>query len=113
MKFFWKKIRLLALFTVIIFIFLLLLSIYGYYYWSQPEFCNSCHIMKPYYKAWAVSTHKNVACVKCHFEPGIENELRGKWLAIKQLASFLTGSYSSKPYAEISDKSCLRSGCHS
>lgn len=109
---FTKKIKILLILTLIIFSILTLLLFGGYRYWSSPEFCKSCHIMVPYYNAWKTSSHKNVACVKCHFEPGIENELKGKWNAIKQLASFLTGAYSSKPYAEITDRSCLRSGCH-
>lgn len=87
---------------------------YGAYgYWASPTFCHSCHIMDPYYDSWQISSHKDVACVACHFEPGIENELRGKWVAIKQLASTVTGAYSSMPYAEVSDSSCMRSGCHS
>lgn len=113
MKNFIKRIRVLLILTIIIFVIFVALGVGGYHYWSRPEFCKSCHIMVPYYDAWKTSTHKDVACVKCHFEPGLENELKGKWLAVKQLASFVTGAYSSKPYAEISDKSCLRSGCHS
>src|SRR5512140_322813 len=42
-------------------------------YTMQPEFCRSCHIMEPYYTAWHSSTHKNVPCVDCHFEPGLKN----------------------------------------
>jgi hypothetical protein len=109
----WGKIKFVAILSGVIFIVLLFLSVGGYYYWSSPNFCKSCHIMRPYYESWKSSSHREVACVKCHFEPGVENELKGKWLAIKQLAAFLTGAYSSKPYAQISDKSCLRSGCHS
>ena len=41
-------------------------------YSMQPDFCRSCHLMEPYYQAWHSSTHKNVACTKCHFEPGLE-----------------------------------------
>ena len=87
-------------------------SMQAYSYWSSPNFCNSCHIMEPYHAAWQRSAHRDVACVKCHFEPGIENELHGKWVAIKQLAAVVTGAYSSMPYAEVSDASCMRSGCH-
>lgn len=78
----------------------------------HPDFCQSCHIMVPYYEAWHESTHKNVPCQDCHFEPGWKNTLKGKWQASSQVAKYLTRTYGSKPHAEIRDDSCLRSGCH-
>ena len=30
------------------------------WYTSRPQFCNSCHIMEPYYKSWQESSHKDV-----------------------------------------------------
>lgn len=81
-------------------------------YSMQPDFCRSCHIMEPYYQAWHESTHKDVPCVDCHFEPGLENTLRGKWEASSQAAKYITNTYGSKPHAEIRDASCMRSGCH-
>jgi nitrate/TMAO reductase-like tetraheme cytochrome c subunit len=30
---------------------------------SRPQFCGSCHLMKPYYASWEQSRHGNVACV--------------------------------------------------
>jgi hypothetical protein len=35
-----------------------------------------------------------------------------KFQALSQVAKYVTRTYSSKPYAEISDESCLRKGCH-
>ncbi|UCG32031.1 MAG: NapC/NirT family cytochrome c [Phycisphaerales bacterium] len=81
-------------------------------YSMQPEFCRSCHIMEPYYQAWHRSTHKDVACQDCHFEPGWRNTLKGKYQASAQVAKYLTRTYGTKPHAEIRDESCLRSGCH-
>ncbi|MEX0777343.1 MAG: NapC/NirT family cytochrome c [Phycisphaeraceae bacterium] len=81
-------------------------------YSMQPEFCRSCHVMEPYYQAWHDSTHKGVACPLCHFEPGLENTLKGKWQASSQAVKFITKTYGSKPHAEVRDSSCLRSGCH-
>jgi hypothetical protein len=103
--------RLLAL-VLITFSLLAGSSVGAYTYWSSPGFCHSCHIMAPYCASWAASKHAGVRCVDCHFEPGLENELHGKWVAVKQLASAVTGAYSSMPYAEVADASCLRSGCH-
>jgi nitrate/TMAO reductase-like tetraheme cytochrome c subunit len=81
-------------------------------YSMQPDFCRSCHLMEPYYKAWHTSTHNKVPCTDCHFEPGLENTLKGKWEASSQAAKYITGTYGSKPHAQIHDSSCMRSGCH-
>ncbi|MCC6409398.1 MAG: NapC/NirT family cytochrome c [Planctomycetes bacterium] len=80
---------------------------------AQPEFCNSCHIMEPYYESWQNSEHKNVACIECHYEPGSLETLEGKFKALSQLAKYVTRTQGTKPWAEVSDASCMRSGCHS
>ncbi|MBC8247185.1 MAG: NapC/NirT family cytochrome c [Deltaproteobacteria bacterium] len=80
---------------------------------SQPGFCVSCHYMRPYFASWEESTHNDVHCTECHFPPGIRGTVEGKFTAIAMVANYFTGVYKkSKPWAEISDKSCLRSGCH-
>ena len=30
---------------------------------GQPGFCNSCHVMHPYYDSWKQSAHSNVNCL--------------------------------------------------
>ena len=79
---------------------------------ASPQFCNSCHIMEPYVEAWKVSKHSEVACVQCHYPPGLRDTLWVKYQAISQVAKWATQTYSSKPFAEVEDASCLRSGCH-
>ncbi len=79
---------------------------------ASPQFCNSCHIMRPYVDAWTASKHAPVACVQCHYPPGLRDTLRVKLQAITQVAKWATGTYNSKPFAEVEDASCLRSGCH-
>ena len=79
---------------------------------SQPRFCGSCHFMNPYYQSWKTSTHQNVACVECHIPPGIASEVRKKYEALAMVARYFTGTYSTNPWAEVDDQSCLRSGCH-
>jgi nitrate/TMAO reductase-like tetraheme cytochrome c subunit len=81
-------------------------------YSMQPDFCRSCHLMEPYYQAWHSSSHKNVPCTDCHFEPGLENTIYGKFQASSQAVKYLTKTYGSKPHAEVRDVSCMRSGCH-
>jgi nitrate/TMAO reductase-like tetraheme cytochrome c subunit len=79
---------------------------------SQPQFCGSCHIMAPYYESWLTSTHNEIACVECHIPPGITSELRKKYEALSMVARYFTGTYSTNPWTEVDDNSCLRSGCH-
>lgn len=79
---------------------------------SQPRFCGTCHVMTPYYESWKHSTHHDVACVECHIPPGVESTLRKKYEALSMVTSYFTGTYSTNPWTEIDDRSCLRSGCH-
>jgi nitrate/TMAO reductase-like tetraheme cytochrome c subunit len=80
---------------------------------ARSEFCNSCHIMEPYYQSWQHSPHSSVACIECHYEPGSLETLEGKFKALSQLAKYVTRTQGTKPWAEVSDSSCMRSGCHS
>lgn len=79
---------------------------------SQPFFCRSCHIMEPYYQAWTESKHKNIPCTDCHMSPGFVGTWRAKLQGISQVAKYFTGTQGTRPWAEIDDASCLRSGCH-
>ncbi len=79
---------------------------------ASPLLCNSCHIMKPYVQAWKTSKHSNVACVSCHYPPGFRDTIWVKYQALSQVAKWATQTYTSKPFAEVEDGSCLRSGCH-
>lgn len=80
---------------------------------AQPQFCNSCHLMEPYYESWKNSPHHDVACIDCHYEPGSLETLEGKFKALSQLSKYVTRTQGTKPWAEVSDASCMRSGCHS
>jgi len=81
-------------------------------YSAQPSFCDNCHLMEPYYQSWATSSHRDVPCIKCHYAPGIRAEAMGKLQAANQVVKYITGAYGTKPWAEIEDAACLRSGCH-
>ena len=81
-------------------------------YSAQPNFCLNCHVMVPYYDSWATSSHKDVKCIACHYAPGIKAEAMGKLQAANQVVKYVTGSYGLRPWAEIEDAACLRSGCH-
>ncbi len=80
---------------------------------SRPKFCSNCHYMQPYVEGWKTSSHDMVTCTDCHFAPGFKSKIRGKFTALSMLVNYMTGIYKrSKPWAEITDESCLRSGCH-
>jgi nitrate/TMAO reductase-like tetraheme cytochrome c subunit len=82
------------------------------WYTSRSQFCRSCHIMEPYYVSWEKSGHADVACIKCHFPPGVGEKIRGKVGGLVQLLSYLSATEELIPAAHVSDASCLRSGCH-
>lgn len=80
---------------------------------SQPDFCKSCHVMKPYYEAWETSSHNQISCTECHIQPGLKGTVHAKFMALSMVANYFTGVYKrSKPWAEIEDAACLRDGCH-
>ena len=81
-------------------------------YSAQPSFCDNCHIMEPYYQSWATSSHSDVACIECHYAPGVKAEAMGKLQAANQVVKYITGTQGPKPWAEIEDAACLRGGCH-
>jgi nitrate/TMAO reductase-like tetraheme cytochrome c subunit len=81
-------------------------------YSAQPSFCLNCHVMEPYYDSWQSSSHQDVKCIACHYAPGIKAEAMGKLQAANQVVKYVTGTYGLRPWAEIEDAACLRSGCH-
>jgi nitrate/TMAO reductase-like tetraheme cytochrome c subunit len=79
---------------------------------SQSWFCNSCHIMNPYYDSWKHGPHKDVECVKCHISPGVENFIAAKFNGLGQVVDDVLHRTSMKPSASVSALACTRTGCH-
>lgn len=79
---------------------------------SQSWFCNSCHIMGPYYDSWRLGTHKDVDCVQCHISPGVTNFVAAKLNGLGQVVDDILHRTSTKPSASVSELACMRSGCH-
>ena len=93
--------------------FLLLLLLGSIEVTSHSNFCSTCHYMKPFYRSWETSSHKDVECSTCHYPPGLRSKLRAKVEGLMQLGRYWTKLYlKSKPWAEIPDEACLREGCH-
>jgi hypothetical protein len=106
----WKK-RLVVL--SIILGFLLVLLVVSVQVTSSSKFCSVCHYMKPFYKSWQESSHRNIECSTCHYPPGLRSKIRAKIEGLVMVGRYWTKLYlKSRPWAEISDQSCLKSGCH-
>lgn len=106
----WKR---FLLFTgIYLFTFLALLALAAEYT-SRPSFCPTCHYMETFYQSWRTSAHNKVDCVECHFEPGVSGTIKGKLNGLVQIVNYVSLSYKKrKPWAEIPDNTCARSGCH-
>jgi predicted CXXCH cytochrome family protein len=100
----------LAAVAGVVLVVLALMTSGAAHYTSRSEFCASCHIMEPYYVSWQESTHHDVACIKCHFPPGVAEKVRGKMQGLVQLLKYVTATAAPRLVAEIPDESCLR--CH-
>ncbi|NYE57358.1 NapC/NirT family cytochrome c [Carboxydothermus ferrireducens] len=57
---------------------------------SKPEFCNTCHSMKPYVAAWEKSYHAKTDCMSCHRDPGFVGLMKVKLGGLRQVAVELT-----------------------
>lgn len=104
----WRKLLMLSVAAVIL-TFIALTAFFETT--SQPGFCGSCHLMRPYIAAWKTSSHADVPCMKCHAREGLTGYLETKFTALSMLVNYATGLYKrSKPWAEIEDSACLQ--CH-
>jgi len=104
-----NKILLILGILAVIFVLFTVASIM---YTQRPEFCLTCHIMKPYYDSWKKSAHNQENCIECHYAPGLKAHVLGKINGLVEVARYLTGKYPKKFSAEVDDLTCLRGGCH-
>jgi nitrate/TMAO reductase-like tetraheme cytochrome c subunit len=105
-----KGIKIFLLFSIVAFI---IISGVVLKFTESSTFCGLCHQMNAYMESWRASSHRQVSCTKCHYEPGLLNHLKGKWVDGQvSLAYFISGKTPSRPHAEIGDASCLQKGCH-
>ncbi|MFQ6131178.1 MAG: cytochrome c3 family protein [Armatimonadota bacterium] len=93
-------------------VILVIVSYLGLEATSHPRFCVTCHYMRPYYEAWQTSSHSDVACLECHYPPGVKSALWRKIGASVQVVKYITRQYGVRPFTEVDDRSCLRGGCH-
>ncbi|MFC1761369.1 ammonia-forming cytochrome c nitrite reductase subunit c552 [Planctomycetota bacterium] len=99
-------------FLVVAAIGIVALSAYAIEITGHPKFCVSCHNMDDYYASWEHSSHKDVACIECHADPGVAGLVEAKAQGMVQLVQYISGSYGTKPHGELSNASCQHVGCH-
>jgi hypothetical protein len=102
--------------TLINFIIVGTASYRGVAYMDTVSFCGAtCHVMKPEFTAYGVSSHSNVACTDCHVAPGAAGYLHAKLNGTKQLIMVLTDDYPKPIMADnkvpVASNTCLN--CHS
>ncbi|HET6352585.1 MAG TPA: NapC/NirT family cytochrome c [Coriobacteriia bacterium] len=80
---------------------------------DRPDFCPSCHEMKPHYDAWKTGPHKDVWCIDCHVAPGVPARFTHKFVALGEVWSHVTGAYAFPQLqpASVPDNRCVT--CHS
>ncbi len=99
------KMVLVSILLIISIIGIVLAVRYYTYIQKNPEFCNSCHLMKEAYTAWKLSGHRNITCQTCH-QLGIIEQNR---LLIKFV--FTTDRKTPEPHGEETPwKMCTK--CH-
>ncbi len=79
---------------------------------DRPQFCPTCHEMKPYFDAWAAGPHNETWCIDCHVEPGMTARFAHKFVALQEVYSHVIGN-TSFPRAVppvVPDARCL--SCH-
>ena len=107
-----KRKRILVI-SVIAFVSIIVFGYLTAEFTSRPKFCTTCHYMQPFYDSWITSSHKDVSCAECHYEPGFKSMIETKTVGLVHLITYITEFYKrSKPTAEVTDASCLRDGCH-
>lgn len=96
-----------------IIVILFLFSAVGFYVSGKPTFCNSCHIMKPFYNSWKKSVHpKEAACLNCHADPGFIGEVKAHIGGLRYVYVVLFKNPNPKYIrATVPNNRCLE--CHS
>lgn len=108
--FFAKKSNRLLVLIIAAFLALAATTVGAMEYTSTTGFCNSCHIMNPYYGAWAVSSHKGVHCYDCHMEDGAINYIKAKVNGLKEVYLVATKSVTTPGKDEKAWEKCQK--CH-
>jgi len=67
----------------------------GVAFMDTPSFCGqSCHVMRPEWTQYHVSSHADVPCTACHIAPGLSGFVHAKVNGTKQMAMVVFHDYS-------------------
>ena len=80
---------------------------------NSPQFCSSCHTMRPELYTWEASTHSNVGCIECHRDPGVGGQVQMLVDLARMAESTVFKSYVTpiRKFRSIDDERCFQ--CHS
>jgi cytochrome c nitrite reductase small subunit len=78
---------------------------------SKPEFCATCHQIKPFVDSWQQMSHKDVSCISCHADPGAVGYLKRKLEGAGELYKQATGNFDpNNLHPKVNPESCA--ACH-
>ncbi len=80
---------------------------------NHPEFCASCHTIRPSVDSWKRSSHQDVTCVDCHVRPGFRGFIEDKVFAgLEDVAITWFGTPTDPHDLKSSVDSDVCLGCH-
>ncbi|HEX3031815.1 MAG TPA: NapC/NirT family cytochrome c [Bacillota bacterium] len=79
----------------------------------KPEFCLSCHEMRPEGMTWQATSHARINCVECHVDQTAKMLSVAKMTAASELMFHFTGNFERpiRKTERMEDSICLQ--CHS
>ncbi|NOZ94423.1 MAG: hypothetical protein GXP47_06765 [Acidobacteria bacterium] len=106
------KLRRLVLGTVVIAVILVLAFWAFLKVGTDPSFYARFPWLTEYVASWKASTHADVPCAACHFEPGAEGAVRAQKVAIALVTERMTDTGSTTAFHSAPEAGCTRDGCH-
>lgn len=103
----WKK---LILIFSIVSVILIAGAATGMHFTSQPNFCYSCHEIRPYVLSWGEGLHSEVTCLKCHSNPGTIGYVSRKLKGLGELYLHFTNQIPEEIEAKYNIDTCIV--CH-
>lgn len=104
------KMKKAIIITALAIVLLGILALAGMHYTSQPNFCASCHQIKPQVVSWSVGPHKDVTCLKCHADPGTFGYVKRKIGGLNEVYLQVTNQIPDKIVARFNPATCI--ACH-
>ena len=101
-----KRIVLIATMSLVVLGVLIFLTMH---FTSQPNFCASCHEIRPSVITWNVGPHKSMTCLDCHANPGKVGYVMRKFQGLGEVYLHVVKK-SQHPVANFNIQTCIV--CH-